>query len=359
MILPRRATALALALFLLAVPVLAASWSIGASGSIGTPAETVTVEGETVTISSVSRVDGGGLSVSVQTTSDDRYQINLYDNEKNVVDFRTVQGSTTVSFDTGGLAPGTYVVGAIQDGPQAVQPVVVAGVSVDVSTPSAVRRNEPLEIEATLQDGGSVSVSSVEAVLWNGDTRTSVGLTRQDDGTYRGTVTGLEPGDYRLNVGVRGVETIEGERQLVGIESGGQLSVLAATTTTPTPTPTPTTTRTPPPTVTTRTPTTTTQPTTAPNSSTTDPTTTTSTPSPTTTPPTSTTPTPRTASTLTTTGSASPPTPTSTPPSTSMGTGPITPVSTTTTDTTGPGFGLIPGVMALICVVLLVRDPVR
>jgi uncharacterized protein (DUF2141 family) len=348
---------------LVAIPATAATWHVTGSNTLPTPTETYTVEGETFTLSSINKASGGSLAVSVTTTSEDRYQINLYDNDKNVVQFRNARGSADVSFDTSGLEPGTYVVGAIQDGPQAVHPVVVPGASVDARAPSRVGPNEPIEVEATV-GGGSVSISSVEAVVWNGDERKRSATTSTGGGTYTASIGGLPPGTYRVSVGVRGQERIEGERQLVGVSGGGTVTVQEdPTTTTPTPTPT-TTSPTPTPTTTTPTTTPTTPTTTSPASTTSTTTTPTATPTvttmPTPTPPSTTSP-PHTTSTSASTVTSTATPPTSPPTTTSPGgaspstDGPITPNpdASTTTAGDGPGFGLVVGLLALASAAVL------
>jgi len=230
------------------------SYDVSIAGSVATPPESVTVEERTFRIARSGRVpEGGAIRVSVTASVRERYQINLYDSDKNVVAFRNANGSTSVTFDTAGLAPGTYVVGAVVDGPQAIQPVVVTGTRVSVDAPASVEETDPLVVRAELDPIGSPPpTSGVEAVVWNEARRTRVTMSKVDADTYRASIDGLAVGDYRVIVGVEGTDTIEDEKELVGLSDPQGVTVTEATT--PTPTPTTTTTTWPPFTSTTTTP---------------------------------------------------------------------------------------------------------
>lgn len=212
----------------------AGSYDVSVSDSVATPPESVTVEGTTFTIASSGRVPRGGtIDVRVRTTVAEDYQINLYDSDKNVLAWRDANGSTSVTFDTGTLDPGTYVVGAVVDDPRDIQPVVVAGTRVGVDAPATVERGDAFTVRADLSPIGSAPAKSgAEAVIWNGADRHRLAMTRVDAKTYRIQVDDLPVGDYSLVVGVEGTDSIEGEKELVGLSDRSRISVVEPTTTT-------------------------------------------------------------------------------------------------------------------------------
>jgi len=348
------------------------SWSISASNSIDVPSETFTVEGETFRVSSVSLVDSGSITVSVSPGNDERYQINLYDNNKNIQAFKTVEGSTTVSFSTAGLDPGTYVVAPVQDGAKDVQPVVVSEMSIDVTAPTEIESDEPFQVRATL-NGNTGGLSTVEAVVWGNGERYRTTLDQTGPNSYAGSITDLSVGQYTLHVGARGSEQIEGRNEFIGIADGKTITVTQPTTTTtttptpdptPEPTPDPTATPTPEPTPD-PTPEPTPDPTPEPTPDPTPDPTTTPTPEPT--PVTTVTPTPGTTVTSdppttghrTTSGGST--TPATTDPASTSSTrsisstddGPIQPQNSTErpqSSGSGPGFGILAGIVAVVIV---------
>jgi hypothetical protein len=219
------------------VPAQSTNYEITAiSGSIDTPERTVTVEGDTYTVSSVSRVSqGDDLSVTVDAPAGERYGVYLYDSERNIADTKSQVGSGTASLSTN-LEPGSYVAATYNEGTiEDVQPVVISGYSVSVDVPSSTTADEA--VTATAQLDQTAADSPPEQVLitvWNDGSRREVTATQTSDGTYEASLDGLSAGEYEVYATAHGPEVVNGEQELLGMSDPQSLTVTEASTATTT-----------------------------------------------------------------------------------------------------------------------------
>lgn len=221
---------------------IAVEYDIRIDGSYDTPAETVTVEGDEFVVTAVSAIEPGDeLTVHVTAPADEEYQINLYNVDEQVQDFHVGTGNETVTFETGILDPGSYVVAAVDNGEfYAVHPVVLRDYEIDVTVPERVGAETSFDATVTLDPiTGETTTGEVELIVWSESTRERYTMDRVDDGTYETTVTGLANGSYDVYANVIAAETIDGEENAVGLSEPVTISVDEAVDPTPTPTPTP------------------------------------------------------------------------------------------------------------------------
>jgi hypothetical protein len=211
------------------------NYTLSVQNTVDLADRTVTIEGQTFTESSISKVRQG-TDITAQVTapdSDASYTVNLYNNEFQIVQSRSKTGSGTATFDTGSLAPGSYMVGVLEDGEfRAIQSVVVPGYRVTTTTerpgggegpgagpggvdPGARSRVVHVTVSVT-QTAASESPETVQAVLVGDDTTRFV-TAEQEDGRYRATIplVGLDRGSYEVVGAVRGADSLRDGRKVV------------------------------------------------------------------------------------------------------------------------------------------------
>jgi PGF-CTERM protein len=267
---------LALALVVAPITGLAASeYGITADPSIDTPTETTTYEGKEYTVNSITPVTTDD-TISVQTSVPDgaSYEINFRGPENQLIssERKTGDASHTIEYYGSGEA-GTYAI-TIQDegSTQTVQPVVIQGYDIAVSTPDTVEQGDSVTIEATVSERSIEKHSAfdrVEIVIGNENIELREQMSQADDGTYTATVStnDLETKSYNVYAVVRGDEEVRKRAEILGISDATSVEITTASTETPadsnpggspgtdpsdgtatpstTPTPTPTVTQTP------------------------------------------------------------------------------------------------------------------
>lgn len=226
---------------------------------VDVPEQSVTFEGESYSISAIGMVDpDGSFDVVVETDSDETFNVNLRNSERDVVEARSrVTADETLTFDADGLAPGTYTL-QVEDGlTQALGPVVVQ--AYDVSSPepdhegATVEPGDDVTVTTTLTDLEPRPISEVELVVWNGDSHDRLSMAEAGDHSYEKTVSDLEEGSYEMYVIVYGEDEIQDrdQKEMIAVSQPTSLAVQESdddngddpgsgeTTPTPTPTETP------------------------------------------------------------------------------------------------------------------------
>ena len=235
---------LLLALMLVVVPITglaATEYGITADPSMDTPSETTTYEGKEYTVSSVTPVTAGD-TISVQTSVPEgaSYEINFRGPENQLIssERKTGDASHTVEYYGSGEA-GTYAI-TIQDegSTQTVQPVVVQGYDITVSTPENVEQGDSVTIEASVSERSVEKHSAfdrVELVVGNDDIELREQMSQADDGTYTATVStdNLETKSYNVYAAVRGDEEVRKRAEILGISDATSVEVTTASTETP------------------------------------------------------------------------------------------------------------------------------
>jgi hypothetical protein len=208
-------------------------YSISDSSAIETPTQTVTFEGQTYTIDSVSRIrTDGSVTVSTTVPSGAAYDLNLRgpDNQIIVSERKTGNGSHTFSYFGSGEA-GTYAA-SIQDGGNtvAVHPIVIAGYDMSVTEPDTVTAGETVTLEATVSElsvDKHSNLDRVEVIVGNDDVEVEETMTKESGDTYTATVDtdSLDPGTYNVYAVVRGDETVRQRDEVLGVSDTVDLTV--------------------------------------------------------------------------------------------------------------------------------------
>jgi hypothetical protein len=210
-----------------------AAYEISIPGSVDTPERTVTREGTEFQITTVGNVQQGtAIQVSADAPTATPYSLYLYDNQRQIIDTAYMNGSGTHAFPTDDLDAGSYLVTIYQDGVfKDIQPVVVAGYTMETSVDSSVAAGEALDASVTLDSVTDTTLSSVELVLYSDD------VTRRETATKNGDVfeatfdtSGLDAGTYTVYAAVRGTEQVEDERELLAVDEGQTVTITESTT---------------------------------------------------------------------------------------------------------------------------------
>lgn len=205
------------------------------SGSIDTPERTVSLEGDSYTVSSVARVSqGSDLAVTVTAPAGERYSVYLYDSERSIADTTSQVGSGTATLATN-LDAGSYVAAVYQEGTiEDIQPVVITGYDVRVDAASAATTGET--VTATVQvdrTAASAAPAQVLITVWNGDARQEVTATQTSDGTYEARLDELSTGAYELYATAHGSTVVNNRQEVLGLSDSASLTVSQSTTAPP------------------------------------------------------------------------------------------------------------------------------
>lgn len=239
----RRTLAVGLGVLLVASSVAfgAADYTVSIPGSIETPEKTVTVEGDSFTISSIARVEKGA-TLSVETTgpSGESYYVYVHgveDGSRRVqdTDFVPADDDGTVSFNTTEFTPGSYSVSIYNaDTGQyySPHPVVVPAFETGVVAPEFATVNNDFEVAvSTERIESGPSISGVELVFTQAENTKRVDAS-ETDGEYTASVSLTNTGDWSVYAVVKGTEDApRGEQELIGISDPVQVVVESESTT--------------------------------------------------------------------------------------------------------------------------------
>jgi hypothetical protein len=228
---------LVIALALVVVPLTglaATEYGITADPSMDTPSETTTYEGTEYTVSSITPITTDE-TISVQTSVPDgaSYDIIFRGPENQIISSKRVVDDTSHTIDSVPEEAGTYAITIRSDGTaQAVQPVIVQGYDISVSTPESVEQGESVTIEASVSERSIEKHSSfdrVEFVIGNEDIEVREQMSQADDGTYTATVPtdDLETQSYNVYAAVRGDKEVRKRDEILGVSEATSFEVTA------------------------------------------------------------------------------------------------------------------------------------
>ena len=216
------------------VPAAAASaYHLTSPSVVDTPDRTVTVVGESFSITEVARVSQGDELVIESTAPPNTpYQLFLYDADRQLVSKAgpesRLRGNRTVTFDTAALAPGSYVVVTYANSEfKTVLPVVVTGYAVRVDAPTVSHPDDAVPITATLTSESNASAPRrVDLVVTNvaGARVAETTMSKTDTG-YEADIRLTEPGAYTVHVSVRGERTVQGQQVILGLSDPVSITV--------------------------------------------------------------------------------------------------------------------------------------
>lgn len=205
------------------------------------PDRTTTFDSTDYTITAISRAQSG-TSVTVETTvnnSGERHVVSLYNGDRNIVTSNQGTGNSTMEFDTDGLEAGSYMFALDVDGEiTKIHPLVIPAFTVSIDdAPSSTVKGDNATVEAAVSRiEDEKSIDSVEVVIADDGTETRLEMDSVGSETYRKNVSTDEfsTGDYRVYVAVRGTETVEGSKELIGVSDAQDFTVESASTETTT-----------------------------------------------------------------------------------------------------------------------------
>lgn len=223
-----------------------AAFGVNISGSVDTPDREVTVEGDQYPVSAIGVVaPGEPIEASVTAPDSASYDVYLYDEDRRAVEVISDAG-TTVTFD-GDYGAGSYVVAVWVDGNvRAVHPVVVKSYEVSVDAPdrAVVGSEVKFTVDVSNVAGTAEELDTVQVVVSKDGEDEALTATKSGDGAYTVSTTLSESGDYLVYANVRGPDTANGRKELLGVSESTTVEVREPTqtptaTATPTPTDTP------------------------------------------------------------------------------------------------------------------------
>lgn len=230
----------------------AGQYDVAISGSVETPARTVTFQDRTHEVVAVGVADPGE-TVSVDVTApDESYRVYVYNGDERIVESKRGSDDGRFSFDLSNYDPGSYVVAVYHDGEyEAIHPLVVRGYDVSVDHRGSVTAGESVDITVELTETADVAApDGVDVALVDETRSVNATATRESETTYAASAPtdALDEGTHYVYAGVRTDETAFGERAIVGVSGASTVEVTApdSTTTSPPSTTTSRSTTTPP-----------------------------------------------------------------------------------------------------------------
>ncbi|CDK39401.1 putative signal peptide protein [Halorubrum sp. AJ67] len=217
-------------------------YDIETESTIAVPEESETISqgGFSVTVESAKiAVIGPDEDLVVETTSprENSYNVIFLNAQQDEIGNNdSVQGDAEVEFSAASEPPGSYAV-IINDQSivDAFLPVVIEAHQVDSFTlngdpadGSDIAADEEVDVRVELTELSDTSISGVELVLWTDDSDEVHELERVDDHTYETSIDPPEEGEYRAHVRVRGEESAEGEKELIGLSENRDVTVSAS-----------------------------------------------------------------------------------------------------------------------------------
>ncbi len=215
------------------------SYGLSVSGSVDVPDRTLTHEGTGYDVGSIAeRSQGESLTVSVSVPDDTSFHVDLYDADQRLVADRSGSGSEQVTFDTGNLGPGTYLLALYANGEyRAIHPLVVTGYDLSTSHDNEVPVDGTLtvtvDVTATAASG---SPTAVEVVIWRGSTTAQATATETDSGEYVAdlSLAGLASGSYTVYAVAQGSDVVYGgQQELLGLSGSSAVTISEDETPTP------------------------------------------------------------------------------------------------------------------------------
>lgn len=208
-----------------------AGYAIDSPDATPVPERTETVQGQTLTVDSQVAADPGDQVSFDVTAPDESYRVYVYNASRSIMDSSRETGDTTVQFDLSTYAPGSYAVAVYSNAESkyvTAMPLLVRGYEIDTSAPDSVGADETfdvsIDVTATAASGDPARVSAVLADEEGTNHRVDATAT---DGSYVATVDAgdLPAGEYTVYGTVQNDETVEDRQELVGLDSGGSLTV--------------------------------------------------------------------------------------------------------------------------------------
>lgn len=205
-------------------------YDLDVPGSIDTPEQTVTVEGDEYDVDAIASYTAGEqLDVDVTMPDDDSFRVDLYNSDRQVEEFRRGSGSERVTFKTDDLTPGSYVLALSVDSNHVeLHPVVIEAYDVSLVPTDDVDTDDDLEVTVEVTEiDAEGPPAGVEVAVWNGETVTREEATEDDDGMYTASFPSgeFDKGTYEIYAVAQGSDTVDGEPEVLGVSDQGQVTV--------------------------------------------------------------------------------------------------------------------------------------
>lgn len=207
-------------------------YDITVDDSIDTPDRTLTLDGQSYTVTAVKQADpGDSISVTVNAPSGNFVEVYIYNAERQIVDSKEIEADesrpATVSFDLSSYSTGTYTFALSYDGEtKSVHPLIVRSYDVSTTAPDEATADAEITLSATLSQLRPGKKSGVEFVIANDENTLRVDAS-ESNGSYEATVdlSSLDTGDYSTYATVRGTKQVAGNKSRLGLSQPETLSI--------------------------------------------------------------------------------------------------------------------------------------
>ena len=216
----------------------ASEYEISLEDGFDTPNQEVELEGNTFTVRGVAGVSTGETITASFSGPEDASRVYIYgtqDGERVIMDQKSVDGDSSVSFDTSGYDAGSYAVTLYADNDyRAVYPFVVRGAEISTTVPDSVTQGQELTVDASVSEiNDDLELTGVEFVLTGSETSERIDATADGD-QYTGSFSTdeLESGEYRVYaIAQNDSQAPTGDQELVGLSTPQPVSITEQETT--------------------------------------------------------------------------------------------------------------------------------
>lgn len=213
--------------------VAASEYSLSTNVEQDVPDRNVDFEGDTYTISKISRVsEGGTVQVDTSGPSDKGYDVQLRNPDNNVEKSKFVGGGdadlTYNLPDPDNSSPGSWAFVTVQDGDiKKVHPNIIKAYDVSHTGASTVDEGDSFEVTVEVTElSNEKDINYVQVVLAN-DIEDVKATATKTNGSYEATVStdSLGTGDYSLYATVRGNKEVRDRDELLGFSDSTTVTI--------------------------------------------------------------------------------------------------------------------------------------
>lgn len=205
------------------------SYELSISGSTDTQDRTVTLQGNDYTVSNIGVVaPGEQITADVTAPAGADYNVNLYNRDGEIIaSDRMPDGSGTAQLD-GHDQAGSYILAVYADGSvPTIHPLVISSYDVSLNAPATAEQGAATELTVDVSNvaGTAEDLDTVQVVISKDGEDEAVTATKSGDGSYTASTTFSEQGDYIVYANVRGPDTANGRKELLGVSESTTVEV--------------------------------------------------------------------------------------------------------------------------------------
>lgn len=217
--------------------VAAAEYSLSTDVEQDVPDRNVDFEGDTYTISKISRVnEGGTVQVDASGPSDKRYEVQLRNPDNSIeeskpVPFDDSDGDADLTYnlpDPDNSSPGSWAFVTVQDGDiKKIHPTIIKAYDVSHTGSSTADQGDSFNVTVEVtQLSDEKDINYVQVVLAN-DIEDVTATATKTNGNYEATIStdSLGTGDYSLYATVRGNKEVRNRDELLGFSDSTTVTI--------------------------------------------------------------------------------------------------------------------------------------